>query len=225
MKKKPPTRFQLLRRYFLTGIAFIAPLALTIFIFGYLFQLLHHWIGRPVSKLLPETLVAPDGSAWIASLVGLLLLIGCILTVGAIVSTVLGRRLATFSERILLQLPLVRTVYAPAKQIVEFFVNPSAIQFGAVVLVRYPHPNSYALGFITGKNVEQLDNATGKRMVNVFVPFTPTPVTGIMLVLPEDEVIPVDLTVEDALKMIVSGGVVTPARALAEASEEEVGLK
>ena len=205
----------------MTGIAFVAPLALTIFIFGYLFQLLHNWIGRPVSKLLPETLIAPDGSAWIASLVGLLLLIGCILIVGAIVSTVLGRRLAAFSERVLLQLPLIRTVYAPAKQIVEFFVNPSAMQFGAVVLVRYPHPNSYAIGFITGRNVEQLDNATGKRTVNVFVPFTPTPVTGIMLVVPEDEVIPVDLTVEEALKMVVSGGVVTPLRVLAETREGE----
>ncbi|MCX7643450.1 MAG: DUF502 domain-containing protein, partial [Armatimonadetes bacterium] len=139
----------------------------------------------------------------------------------AIVSTVLGRRLAAFSERILLQLPLTRTVYGPAKQIVEFFVNPSVIQFGAVVLVRYPHPNSYAIGFITGKDVEQIDAAVGKRTVNVFVPFTPTPVTGIMLVLPEDEVIPVDLTVEEALKMVVSGGVVTPTRALAEVSKEE----
>ncbi|MFN4179389.1 MAG: DUF502 domain-containing protein, partial [Armatimonadota bacterium] len=138
--KKPPTRFQLLRRYLLTGIAFVAPLALTIFIFGYLFQLLHHWIGRPVSNLLPERLVAPDGSALVASLVGLVLLIACILVVGAVVSTVVGRRLAAFSERILLQLPLIRTVYAPAKQIVEFFVNPSAIQFSAVVLVLSPHP-------------------------------------------------------------------------------------
>jgi uncharacterized membrane protein len=139
--------------------------------------------------------------------------------VGAIVSTVLGRRLAAFSERLLLQLPLIRTVYAPAKQIVEFFVNPTAVQFGAVVLVRYPHPNSYAIGFITGKDVEQLNSATGKKMVNVFVPFTPTPVTGIMLVLPEDEVIPVDLTVEEALKMVVSGGVVTPTRVLTETRE------
>ncbi|MCS7185507.1 MAG: DUF502 domain-containing protein [Armatimonadota bacterium] len=219
--KKPPTRFQLLRRYLLTGIAFVAPLALTIFIFGYLFQLLHNWIGRPISKLLPETLIVPDGSGWVASLIGLLLLIGCILVVGAIVSTVLGRRLAAFSERILLQLPLIRTVYGPAKQIVEFFVNPGAIQFGAVVLVRYPHPNSYAIGFITGKEVEELDNAVGKRTVNVFVPFTPTPVTGIMLVLPEDEVIPVDLTVEEALKMVVSGGVVTPTKVLAETSGGE----
>jgi uncharacterized membrane protein len=219
MQKKPPTRLQLLRRYFLTGVAFVAPLALTIFIFAYLFQLLHNWIGRPVSKLLPENIVAPDGSAWIASLVGLLLLLGCILVVGAIVSTVLGRRLAAFSERLLLQLPLVRTVYAPAKQIVEFFVNPTAVQFGAVVLVRYPHPNSYAIGFITGKDVEQLNSATGKKMVNVFVPFTPTPVTGITLVLPEDEVIPVDLTVEEALKMVVSGGVVTPTRVLTETRE------
>lgn len=222
MKKEPPTRFQLLRRYFLTGIAFVAPLALTIFIFGYLFQLLHHWIGRPVSKLLPETLVAPDGSAWIASLVGLLLLIGCILAVGAVVSTVLGRRLATFSERILLQLPLVRTVYAPAKQIVEFFVNPTAVQFSAVVLVRYPHPNSYAIGFITSRDVEPLENALGKKLVSVFVPFTPTPVTGTLLILPEDEVIPVDLTIEEALKMIVSGGVVTPVRVLEGNSKEKV---
>ncbi len=208
----------------MTGIAFIAPLALTIFIFGYLFQLLHHWIGRPVSKLLPETVIAPDGSALIASLVGLLLLIACILVVGAIVSTVVGKRLAAFSERILLQLPLIRTVYAPAKQIVEFFVNPSAIQFSAVVLVRYPHPNSYAIGFITGRNVEALESATGKKLVNVFVPFTPTPVTGILLILPEEDVIPVDLTVEEALKMVVSGGVVTPTRLSMETAEREAKL-
>lgn len=214
MQKKQPTRLQLLKRYLLTGVAFIAPLALTIFIFAYLFQLLHNWIGQPVVKLLPERLVAPDGSAWIASLVGLIVLLVGILVVGAVVSTVLGKRLVDLSERLMLQLPLIRTVYAPAKQIVDFFVNPAAIQFGAVVLVRYPLPNSYAIGFITGKDVEPLVSATGKRVVNVFVPFTPTPVTGIMLVVPEDEVIPVDLTVEEALKMVVSGGVVTPARIL-----------
>ncbi|MCS7265937.1 MAG: DUF502 domain-containing protein [Armatimonadetes bacterium] len=219
MQNKPPTRFRLLRRYFLTGVAFVAPVALTIFIFGYLFQLLHNWIGRPISRLLPERLVAQDGSAWVASVIGLLLLLGGILVVGAMVSTMLGRRLVDFSERVLLQLPLVRTVYAPAKQIVEFFVNPTAVQFGAVVLVRYPHPNSYAIGFVTGKNVDPLESAINKRLVNVFVPFTPTPVTGIMLVLPEDEIIPVDLTVEEALKMVVSGGVVTPIRDLAEVSK------
>lgn len=218
-QKKPPTRLQLLRRYFLTGVAFIAPLALTVFILGYLLQLLYNWIGRPVAKLFPETLVAPDWSAWIASFVGLLLLVGCILIVGAIVSTVLGRRFAKLSEKILLNLPLIRTVYAPAKQIVEFFVNPAAVQFGSVVLVKYPHPNSYAIGFITGKDVKPLVDATGKSLVNVFVPFTPTPVTGIMLVLPEDEVIPVDLTVEDALKMVVSGGVVTPTQVLTGAGK------
>ncbi|MGQ9462995.1 MAG: DUF502 domain-containing protein [Candidatus Fervidibacter sp.] len=218
-QKKPPTRLQLLRRYFLTGVAFIAPLALTVFILGYLLQLLYNWIGRPVAKLFPKTLVAPDGSAWVASFVGLLLLIGSILVVGAIVSTVLGRRIAELSEKILLNLPLIRTVYAPARQIVEFFVNPTAVQFGSVVLVKYPHPNSYAIGFITGKDVKPLVDATGKRLVNVFVPFTPTPVTGIMLVLPENEVIPVDLTVEDALKMVVSGGVVTPNQVLTGASK------
>lgn len=212
MRKKSPTRLQLLRRYFLTGVAFIAPLALTVFIFAYLFQLLHNWIGRPVSKFLLERIMAPNSSALVASLIGLLLLLGCILVVGAIVSTVLGRRLVVLSERVLLSIPFVRTVYAPAKQIVEFFVNPTAVQFGAVVLVRYPHPDSYAIGFITGEEVEPLVRATGKRLVNVFVPFTPTPITGTLLVVPEDEVIRVDLTVEEALKMIVSGGVATPTR-------------
>ncbi len=218
--KKPPTRFQLLRRYFLTGIAFLAPLVLTVFIFGYLFQLVHYWIGRPVAQWLPETIVAQDGSAWVASLLGFLIVIALILVVGAIISTMVGRRLATYSERLMLQLPIIRTVYAPAKQIVEFFVNPGSMQFGSVVLVRYPHPNSFALGFLTGRDVAPINAATGRRMVNVFVPFTPTPVTGILLLVPEEEVIPVDLTVEEALKMVVSGGVVTPTPTPAATVEE-----
>ncbi|MER3501563.1 MAG: hypothetical protein IMHGJWDQ_000532 [Candidatus Fervidibacter sp.] len=221
MQKVAPTRFQLLRRYFLTGIAFVAPLALTVFILGYLFQLVHRWIGRPVAKLLPQAGGMPDGSAWIASLIGFLFIVGLLLVIGAITSTMLGRRLATFSERVLLGLPLIRTVYAPAKQIVEFFVNPTSVQFGAVVLVRYPHPNSYALGFITGRHVEPLEAATGKRLVNVFIPFTPTPITGTLLLVPEEELIPVDLTVEEALKMVVSGGVVTPTRVTTLVSEEK----
>ncbi len=218
--KKPPTRFQLLRRYFVAGIAFLAPLALTIFVFNYLFQLAHRWIGRPVSRLLPETLIPQDGSAWVASLIGFLILVGLILIVGAVVSTMVGRRIAVYSERLMLQLPLVRTVYAPAKQIVEFFVNPSTIQFGAVVLVRYPHPGSFVLGFLTGRDVESINAATGKRMVNVFVPYTPTPFTGILLVVPEEDVIPVNMSVEDALKMVVSGGVVTPTTLVATRAEE-----
>lgn len=211
MTKKSSTQFSLFRRYLLTGLAFLAPLVLTVFLFVYLFQLVHNFIGKPIDRVLSER-VGGEWLGWVGSLLGFLIVLALILVIGAIASTVIGRRLFTYGERLLLQLPLIRTVYAPAKQIVEFFVNPNATQFSAVVLVRYPHPNSYAIGFITARDVDAINTATGKRLVNVFVPFTPTPVTGTLLLLPEEELIPVDLTVEEALKMVVSGGVVTPMR-------------
>lgn len=211
MSASRPQRLNLLRRYFLTGLAVLAPLLLTLFIFGYLLQLVHRLVGVPVERFLAAQ-IGKEMSGWVSALVGVIVVMLLVLVVGTVASTVVGRRLFGYWERVLLQLPLVRTVYAPAKQIVEFFVNPSAMQFGAVVLVRYPHPDSYAIGFITGRDVEPINAATGRRLVNVFVPFAPVPMTGTLLLVPEEEVVPVDLSVEEALKMIVSGGVAAPTK-------------
>jgi uncharacterized membrane protein len=208
---KSTKRLSLLRRYLLAGLAVLAPLVLTLFVLGYLLQLAHRFVGVPVERMLAAQ-VGKEISGWLASLLGFLIVVALVLIVGAVASTVIGRRLLAYSERVLLQLPLIRTVYAPAKQIVEFFVNPSAMQFGAVVLVRYPHPNSYAIGFVTGRDVEVINAAAGRRLVNVFIPFAPVPMTGTLLLVPEEELVAVDMSAEDALKMIVSGGVVTPVK-------------
>lgn len=205
MKLKSPVQLSLFRRYFLTGLAFLAPLALTVFVLVYLFQLVHNSIGKPIDKFISEFVGRPIIG------VGFLVALLVVLVVGIVASTVIGRRLFAFGERLLMRVPLIRTLYPPAKQVVEFFVKPTAVQFGAVVLVRNPVvSNSYAIGFITGQNVDVIITATGKKLVNVFVPFTPTPITGILLLVPEEELITVDLTVEEALKMVVSGGVVVP---------------
>ncbi|MCS7225234.1 MAG: DUF502 domain-containing protein, partial [Armatimonadetes bacterium] len=182
--------------------------------------LINNSIGRPIDNLISDLVGRPVVG------VGFLTAILLVLTAGFVFSTVVGRRLFALWERLILQVPLLKTVYPAAKQVVEFFISPSQVPFSSVVLVPHRLLGYYVIGFVTSQSPESFHRALGKRTVNVFIPFTPTPVTGIMVVVPEDEVIAVDLSVEDALKMVVSGGVVSPAskeRLLFQETKERSG--
>ncbi len=194
-----------IKRYLLTGLAFLAPFALSILLLIYLIQLINNSIGRPIDNLVSDLI----GRQVVG--LGFLTALLLVLATGIIASTVIGRRLFSLGEKLILQIPLLKTLYPPAKQVVEFFVRPTSISFSSVVLVPHRQLGYYVIGFVTGRSPESFGQPLGRRLVNVFIPFTPTPITGILVVVPEEDVISVDISVEDALKMIVSGGVVSPA--------------
>lgn len=211
-------KLRLLRRYFLAGVAVLLPVAITVGVLAYITQLIYKPLAPLADKWVSKTLhITIPGIGLVLSLI---LVFGIIMVVGFIGSTVVGRRIIKWWDLLLAQLPIVRIIYPPARQIVQFFTQPKARLLGKPVLVSLPRAGCHVLGFLTGYAGNAIEDAVGKRMVTVFVPSTPTPLTGFTLIVPEENVTHIDISFEDALKLIVSGGAFKPGVSeLTEAAE------
>jgi uncharacterized membrane protein len=139
--------------------------------------------------------------------VALLATVMLIYLVGLVTTHIVGRRAIHWGERLLLKLPIVRSIYSASKQVVETFSSSTQAAFQAVVLVDFPRRDSLAVGFITGTIL----SPEGKKLYRVFVATTPNPTSGFLIILPESEVRFTDISIEDGVKMIVSGGMLAPA--------------
>jgi uncharacterized membrane protein len=195
-----------LRGYFLAGILITAPIGITF----YFAWLIVAWIDSKVTPLLPP-LYNPE-TYLPFSVPGLgLLIIGCVLTlIGALTAGILGRFWVRTSERLLNRMPVIRSVYGAIKQIFETILSNHSEAFREVVLFEYPRRGAWAMGFITGKTEGEVQDATEDEIVNVFLPTTPNPTSGYLLFLPKRELVVLSMTVEEGIKMVVSGGIVTP---------------
>lgn len=199
---------RLLRRYFLTGVAVTLPIAVTVGVLAYITQLIYKPLAPVADKWVSRTLhITIPG---IGLFLSLILVIGIIVLIGFIGSTVVGRRIIKWWDSLLAQLPIIRIIYPPARQIVQFFTQPAVKFLGKPVLISLPRAGCHLVGFLTGYAGGAIENAVGKRMVTVFIPSTPTPLTGFTLVVPEESVIYIDISFEDAIKLIVSGGAFKP---------------
>lgn len=195
-----------LRGYFFAGILITAPIAITF----YLAWLIIEWIDSKVTPLVPP-IYNPE-TYLPFSIPGLGLIIVCIaLTlIGALTAGMLGRFWVRTSERILNRMPVIRSVYSAIKQIFETVLSNKSNAFREVVLFEYPRRGSWAMGFITGTTEGEIQDSTEDDVVNVFLPTTPNPTSGYLLFLPRRELVVLSMTVEEGIKMIVSGGIVTP---------------
>jgi len=187
---------------FLSGLLVLIPLVITIFVLRIILGALTGFV-RPL--LVPWTGHVPESVLILVAFVVTVLLI---YFVGLITTHIVGRRLIQFGESILLKLPIVKVVYAASKQMVDTFSNSTQAAFQAVVLVEFPRAGSLALGFVTGTMLDHAD----KLLYRVFVPTTPNPTSGFLVLLPEEDVRFTDISVESGLRMIVSGGVLAPGR-------------
>lgn len=193
-----------LRNYLIAGLLVILPVAVTILvlvaIFRYLDNLLgpvfHYMLGRRVPGL------------------GLVTGVLLILATGAMASNVLGRRVVGLFDRVMLRIPLARTIYAATKQVSDGLLHQNRAAFKQAVLVEWPRQGLYSIGFVTGETRGEAQDKTRERVVNVFIVTTPNPTTGFLCLVPESELIPLEMSLEDALKMVVSAGIVTPASRL-----------
>ena len=142
--------------------------------------------------------------------VGLVIGVLLITLIGAIAAGFLGRWIIRLGESILNRMPVVRTIYGASKQILETVISTQSDAFREVVLVEYPRRDLWVIGFVTGGTKGEVARRVDIDMVNVFVPTTPNPTSGFLLFCPRDEVIFMEMSVEDAVKLVVSGGIVTP---------------
>ena len=192
-----------LRSWFLTGLLVTAPVLLTVYITWAAIEL----IDGQVASILPGF-----NKLVVANIPGAGLIIGLILitVIGAVAAGFLGRWLIGLGESILNRMPVVRTIYGASKQILETVISAQSDAFRDAVLVEYPRRGLWVIGFVTGGTKGEVAERMDGNMVNVFIPTTPNPTSGFLLFCPRDEVIYLDMSVEDAVKLVVSGGIVHP---------------
>ena len=189
-----------LQQIFLAGILTILPVFITFYLIHFLFTTLDGLIGGFLETILGRRLFG------VGAISGFLL----ILLVGLLTTNLLGKKIIGWSEAIITKIPLIKKVYASIKQIIDAFSIQGKDAFKTVVLLEYPRQGIYVLGFVTGKARGEIQQKTTENLVNVFIPTTPNPTSGMLVFLPEESLIPLDLSVEDGLKMLISGGIATP---------------
>ncbi len=195
-----------LRGYFFAGILVTAP----IFITFYISWLLIRWVDSKVTPLLPSTYNPETYLPFGIPGLGVIIVVLFLTFIGWMTAGLVGRLWNRIIEYSLGRMPVIRSLYGAIKQIVETILQQQSNAFRQVVLFEYPRRGSWALGFITGQTQGEVQNLTADEVVNVFLPTTPNPTSGYLLFLPVRELIVLDMTVEEGIKMVVSGGIVTP---------------
>lgn len=193
---------RLLRSNFITGLLVLAPLAIT----GYIVYRLFVWVDHLLGATLRGGYIRPGGVPGL----GFLTVLVIITVTGAVANNFLGRQLGAAFESMLLRVPVLRGVYVTLKEIGEAVLSDRKTAFQKVVLVEYPRPGLYSIGLVTGDAPRTFDEASGQELRGVFIPTTPNPTTGPLIYCTEVQMIPTTLRVEQAIKMVVSGGVVVP---------------
>jgi uncharacterized membrane protein len=194
-----------LRRYFVTGLLIWLPIGVTVFVFRLLLGLMDQLLFLIPERFLPEALLGFSVPGIGAALAVILLL-----ATGMLGANFFGRRLVAFYENLLSKIPLVRSVYGAVKNFAEIVLSDSGTSFKRVLLIQYPRPGLYSIAFQTSDNPTEVQSHTGETVITVFLPTTPNPTSGFMLFVPKDDAVELDMSVEEALKMIVSLGVVVP---------------
>lgn len=195
-----------LKKYFLTGLLVVVPVAMTVLVVRWIVSLMDSLLMAVLPEALrPELLYGLPVPG-----IGLLATLLLILLVGVLAANIFGRSLVTFSERMVDRIPLVKGIYTLFKQVSDTVLNRDRGAFRKVVLIEYPRKGIWAVAFVTGITKGEVQQLTPDKLVNVFVPTTPNPTSGFYILVPEDEMIELSMTVEDAFKLIISGGMVTP---------------
>jgi uncharacterized membrane protein len=202
-----------IRNRLISGIFVIVPFAVTVVIIRWLFLLLADLLRPVVAKTLDFLLQIHLIQQWpeiyvkyAVSLATILSLLLVLYLIGAIAKFVAGRRLLAVGENIVLKIPLAGTIYTATKQITSAISLQDNKSFTSVVLVQFPRQGIYAIGFLTGTIKDSLGNTYCK----VFIPTTPNPTTGFFELIPDNEVLQTEISIEEAFKMIISGGIVSP---------------
>jgi len=181
-----------LRTQFVTGILIVVPIGVTILIFVWIFFTLDNILQPVIRSIWGRTV---PGVGFGATIV-------LIYLAGVIASNIVGTRLIHYGESLLAKVPVVRQLYAGIKQILESFSRPGKTGFMQVVLVEFPKEGMRAIGFITNESYDK----SGERLLNVFIPTSPNPTSGFLEIVTEDKIIRTNISVDDALKMVVSAG-------------------
>jgi len=191
-----------LKRYFLTGLLVIIPIWGTILILKALFVAVDGILGDLLVQLVPSHYVPG---------LGILALIALVFAAGLFATNFMGRRIVKWWEALLNRVPLVRGIYSTLKSMTDILSISKQASYNRVVLIQFPKNGHYCLAFVTGVTKEEMQDLTTGPLVHVYVPTSPNPTSGYFLLVPEHEIMSVDISVEEAMKLIVSGGLCSPS--------------
>ncbi len=195
-----------IRNVFITGLLITLPVAITFFILKFLFKNLDAL--SPVFTNLLITAGAPIPEGYRIPFLGVAITFLIILLVGIVTTNIFGKKLLLLGEAIVAKIPFVRSIYRGTKQVVVSFANADTDSFKKVVLIEFPRKGLHAIGFVTGETKGEVQEHTAYRVINVFVPTTPNPTSGFLVFAPKEEVQEIDMSIEDGIKYVVSGGIV-----------------
>jgi uncharacterized membrane protein len=184
------------RNVFLAGFLAAIPLVVTYLVFRWLFEALDGIFQPAINFLIGRTLPG----------VGLVAVLILIYLLGMVATNVIGRRLVRWLDSFMSHVPIIQYVYKPAKQVVDSLRGLRQVPFKKVVIVEFPKVDMYSLGFITGKAID----LNGQQKVPVFIPHTPNPMTGFLVLLAAEDIIDTDMSIENAMRMVLSGGLLSP---------------
>lgn len=202
---------QSLKNDFIAGLLVVIPLATTIWLTLTIASWVINFLTRIPKQVNPFDGLHPILTNLLNLLVGLAVPITCILLIGLMARNIAGRWLLELGERILQGIPLAGSVYKTLKQILETLLKDSKSKFRRVVMVEYPRPGLWTLAFVTGAVNPELQSRLQQPMLSLFIPTTPNPTTGWYAIVPEDEVIDLAISIEDAFKLLISAGIVGPS--------------
>lgn len=194
------------RRYFIAGLLVLLPIWITLLIIKFVVDIVDQSLSLLPNQYQPDNLLRVHIPG-----LGLIFTILFVFLVGMLVTNIIGKRLLIWWEAILVRIPLVRSIYGAVKQVTQAIFSSTGDSFRKVLLVEYPRKGMWSIAFQTGTNFSIASVSDYDKLVTVFVPTTPNPTSGFLLMLPRQDVIELNMTIDEALKYVVSLGVVVPA--------------
>ena len=213
-----------LRGYFVAGLLVLIPLSLTIYVVYQLFGFIDGILNKSISQAFYAALGIDGRPPYIPGL-GFLTLLVLIFFSGILARNFIGKRLIFWSENILGRIPVIRHIYGTFQQISQAFLADQSQVFKRAALIEYPKKDIYSIGFITQDTRGPVQDCLDKDVVSVFLPTTPNPTSGYLLFVPKADVTLLDITVEEALKLVISGGSIVPAKTSIKKLEDTFGIE
>lgn len=209
-----------LRNTFLAGMFTLLPVVITFFIFMWLFKGFTNFL-LPYIKMSEgffEIALTPSARR----ILSFILLCSIIFLIGLFAKNYFGKKLFNLFEYFLKKIPVVKTIYLASKQIIDSFQNSNGEKFSSVILVEYPRNGCYTVAFLTNNSVPFFNNILKKICVTVFIPTSPNPTSGFLLVVPETDIVVLDMTIEEGFKYVLSAGLVVPERLQSESNTDNM---
>lgn len=199
-----------MRRYFINGLLILLPGVITVYVLIFSFATIDGILGTVVTKLIGRPIPGA----------GSILTILLILATGVLTTNVIGRTIFSWGEQIFRKIPILRHIYQGVEQVTKAFSGSSDLQkFRSVVLIQYPREGIYSLGFVTNDQVPEFDELLNAKSLTVFIPTTPNPTSGFCIIVPAKDCVPVNISVENAFRTIISAGIIGPSKKAGEDEE------